>query len=395
MTLARTRTLADLKAVAPAVLARIAQGAAEREATRTMPHAQVREFAAAGLGTWRVPAADGGPDAGMVDVIRFLIDLAEADPNVTQGVRSHLAFVERLRRLPDPELRDRWFPRVLAGDLVGAAGGELGAPQGVMRSRIFRRDGIWRVTGDKFYSTGTLFSEWVAVTALDENGEHVSAVVPTDRPGVELVDDWDGIGQRLTASGSTLFRDVEILPDEFLPSHKTEGTRPPISPFFQLFLASVQVGIARNAVADAVGYAQRKARPIKHSGVASSLEDPYVRHAVGDMAARTYGAEAAVLRAAEAIAATDGVPGHEDQDLVRTASLEVSQAHLVATEAALAVSQALFEVGGASTAQRVHNLDRHWRNSRTVANHNPRAHKAAVVGAWLLSGEEPPTTGFF
>ncbi|SDH40925.1 Acyl-CoA dehydrogenase [Pseudonocardia oroxyli] len=363
-----------------------------------MPYAQVAEFAAAGLGTWRVPASHGGPDGGLVELFRFLIDLAEADPNVAQGLRSHLAFVENLRRSPDPTARTRWFPPILGGALVGAASGEIGAPQGVMRTRL-RRDGDrWRVTGDKFYTTGTLFAELISVTALDEADEFVSFVVPADRAGVERLDDWDGIGQRLTASGSTLFRDVEVFADEFLPSHKSTGKRPKVSPFFQLYLAAVQVGIARNAVADAVEYARRKARPIKHAGVASSLEDPYVRESVGDMAARAYGAEAAVLRAAEAVAAAEADPAAADpgeEDRLRAASLEVSQAHYVATEATLAVAERLFDVGGASTAQRSHNLDRHWRNARTIANHNPRAHKAAVVGGWLLAGEEPPITGFF
>ena len=94
-----------------------------------------------------------------------------------------------------------------------------------------------------------------------------------------------------------------------------------------------------------------------------------MRHAVGDMAARTHAAEAAVLRAAEAVVAAEVAPTRGadsdagEQALLRTASLEVS--------------------------------NRHWRNARTVANHNPRAYKAAVVGGHLLAGEEPPTTGFF
>jgi alkylation response protein AidB-like acyl-CoA dehydrogenase len=394
----RPRTLDDLRTAAPTVLAGIAGGAARREADRTMPYAQFRELAAAGLGTWRVPATHGGPDAGLVELIRFVADLARADPNVAQALRSHLAFVETLRRSSEPAARDRWFPVVLAGDLVGIASGEIGAPQGVLRTRVVRDGDRWRVTGDKFYTTGTLFADWISVSAVDDDGETVGFVVPADRAGIERLDDWDGIGQRLTASGTTRFHDVEVRADEFLPRDRTPGERPKVSPFFQLYLAALQVGIARNAVDDAVDYARRKARPIKHAGVESSLDDPYVRHAVGDMAARTYAAESAVLRAAEVVAAAESDPATPDlgeEARLLTASIEVSQAHYAATEAALSVSETLFDVGGASTAQRSHNLDRHWRNARTVANHNPRAYKAAVVGAYLLAGEEPPTSGFF
>ena len=50
-------------------------------------------------------------------------------------------------------------------------------------------------------------------------------------------------------------------------------------------------------------------------------------------------------------------------------------------------AQQLFEAGGASMTARTHNFDRHWRNLRTIFNHNPLLHKARVVGAYHLTGE--------
>lgn len=35
-------------------------------------------------------------------------------------------------------------------------------------------------------------------------------------------------------------------------------------------------------------------------------------------------------------------------------------------------------------------LDRHWRNARTVATHNPLVYKAKVIGDWAINGTEPP-----
>jgi hypothetical protein len=37
----------------------------------------------------------------------------------------------------------------------------------------------------------------------------------------------------------------------------------------------------------------------------------------------------------------------------------------------LAETTELFEVGGASAVGTGHALDRHWRNVRTIASHNP------------------------
>ena len=45
-------------------------------------------------------------------------------------------------------------------------------------------------------------------------GNDLQVIVPTDRAGVELLDDWDGFGQRTTATGTSRFTDVVVHPDE-------------------------------------------------------------------------------------------------------------------------------------------------------------------------------------
>lgn len=395
--LAAPTSAADLRAAARTVLPTIAAEAADRELVRRMPYPEVRRIFAEGLGTWRVPARYGGPDATVRELIGFVIDLATADANIAQAVRSHFAFVEQLRRSTDDGHRARWFARVLEGDVFGLASGETGGVQGQISTRVTQTTDGWRVNGVKYYCTGTLFADWISVRVVDEADQPRGFVVPADREGIERIDDWDGIGQRLTASGTTRFTDVAVHDDEFIEVDPHVGTRPPISPFFQLFLAAIEVGIGRNALADAVSYARNKARPIKHSGVSRSVDDPYVRLAVGETAAHVYAAESAVLRAAETIDHVDDIANGSDaeQEALLEASVTVARAQFFAVEAALNAGEQLFDVGGASTTARSHNLDRHWRNARTVANHNPRAYKASVVGAYLLDDVEPPTSGFF
>ena len=43
----------------------------------------------------------------------------------------------------------------------------------------------------------------------------------------------------------------------------------------------------------------------------------------------------------------------------------------------------LFRSSATSTATR---LDRHWRNARTVASHNPTKYRARSVGDYLING---------
>ena len=52
----------------------------------------------------------------------------------------------------------------------------------------------------------------------------------------------------------------------------------------------------------------------------------------------------------------------------------------------LGAAQAMFETGGGSATSRTLNFDRHWRNIRTLLNHNPLNQKARVVGDYLVNG---------
>ena len=60
----------------------------------------------------------------------------------------------------------------------GRAGAVERGHQGASRHR-----GVLRLNGYKFYSTGTLFADIIAVSALDADGRDVQAIIPADRPG--------------------------------------------------------------------------------------------------------------------------------------------------------------------------------------------------------------------
>ncbi|MEL7938377.1 MULTISPECIES: acyl-CoA dehydrogenase family protein [Pseudomonas] len=385
--------LAELRRRAVPRLAAIAEGAAERERLRQLPHEQVRALAADRLLCFRIPVEHGGAGASVRDTVQFVIDLAAVDSNVAQSLRPSFAFIEGLLARGDEAEQRRWFPRFLAGEVFGNAGWEVGGANGAVSARL-RRDGeAFRASGSKYYSTGSLYADWVSAVALDEDDRPVSFVVPRDREGLELLDDFDAMGQRLTASGTTRLNDLLVQPGEIRPRVVEEGQRSIVTPFLQLFLGAVEAGIAHNALTDAVAFARDHARPIKHSSAQRSVDDPYVEFAVGEISARALAAEAVILRAAERIdqAWSAGLA----HDAVNPAAVEVAQAQYIAVESALKAAELLFDVGGASTTGRQHNLDRHWRNARTLANHNPRHWKAAVVGAWHLKGSEPPTSGLF
>ncbi|MGE8405523.1 MAG: acyl-CoA dehydrogenase family protein [Pseudomonas sp.] len=389
-------TLEQLTARIERLLPDIGAGAAQRERERQLPYEAVAQIAATGLFAARIPRSHGGAGASVKDVIGLLLRIASVDSNVAQALRPGFGFLEGILASradgADAE-RERWFARYLQGAVVGNAGWEVGGASGTINARIVRDGNHYRASGSKFYSTGALYADWVSAMALDENEQPVTFIIPRDRKGLELLDDFDAMGQRLTASGTTRLHDVVVEPDEICTRIIEDGKRTIVTPFLQLFLAAVEAGIARNALNDAVSFANQHARPIKHSTASRSVDDPYVQFSVGEVSARAFTAEAVVLRAAESIdrAWASGL----DTVLVDQAAVEVAQAQYIAAESALKAAELIFDVGGASTTGRGHNLDRHWRNARTVANHNPRQWKAAVVGAWQLSGTPPPMSGLF
>lgn len=376
------------------LLADIGAGAADRERRDEGPFDQVAAVAAAGLGALSLPVAEGGHGATVREVLGFVIDLAEADPVVAHVLRTHYSQVLRFLVLDDPVVRERWLDEVRAGKVFGNAISETGtvsAGNHDFTTTLAAVDGGWTLSGVKYYSTGTLYSDWISVAARVAGDRVATVIVPVDREGVSVVDDWDGMGQRRTGTGTTRFDRVTVHPEEFLsvrPRHEPRGATD--VPFLQLYLHAVVAGILRSVASDAAGLVRSRTRTFDHAPAPRPVDDPILQETVGRLAATAWIAESAVLCAADAVTAAAA-----DQAAGPAASYAVSavKVHLdrVATDAATA----LFDVGGASASSTAKNLDRHWRNLRTITLHNPASYKATALGRLAISGDPLPVNGYF
>jgi alkylation response protein AidB-like acyl-CoA dehydrogenase len=389
-------TVAGIRASVAPVLARLASTARQREQAREYAFADVRALAEQRLTLVGVPIEDGGAGGSLRDVSDLVIDLARADSNVAQALRGSFLVANGVRTRADYPQRQATVERLLRGDLfAGTANERTGGASGSISTTLRRKGDGYLLDGEKYYSTGGLYAQWFGGTAVDEDGATVRFTVPVDRDGVELLDDFDAVGQRLTASGTTRLvgvavdRDEIVYPDDAAPANPWQGA------FAQLYLSAIEAGIAAAVLDDAMWFARERARPIKHSTADKSVDDPYVRQVVGRIAAHAHAARSAVLVAAEVLDAVETASDDEVRTGGATASITVAQAQIAAVESALKAAELLFDVGGGSATNREYGFDRHWRNARTIANHNPRDWKAAYVGAYHLTGEEPPTTGLF
>ena len=241
----------------------IAQGALAREKNRTLPYEPINWLKQAGFGAVRIPKQYGGSGASIPQLFQLLIELATADANIPQALRGHFAFVEdRLNAAPGP-LRDVWLQRFVNGEIVGNAWTEIGdVTVGNVITKVTRQGDKWRLNGRKYYSTGSIFADWIDVYAQRaDNGADVIAAVRTNQPGIHQSDDWDGFGQRTTGSGTSAFANVVVEPEniiDFAERFKYQTA------FYQLVLLAVQAGIGKAVERDVAEYVRKRKRVFSH-----------------------------------------------------------------------------------------------------------------------------------
>ena len=375
------------------IFARIAEGAVERERSRSLPHEQIKWLKEAGFGAVRVPQAYGGAGASLPQLFQLLIELAEADSSVPQALRGHFAFVEDRLNAHASAPQDKWFKRFVAGELVGNAWTEIGAVKiGEVITRVSQKDGRWVVNGHKYYSTGSIFADWIDLFAQrDDNGRNVIAAVSTHQSGVQQSDDWDGFGQRTTGSGTSVFTDAVVEEENILDFDTRFKYQ---TAFYQLVLIAVLAGSGRAALRDFSREVRQRTRIFSTGNAPRVSQDPQVLQVIGKASAQVYAAEATALRAAipaqRAYEARFGNDAAAEHAANVAAELESAQAQVVIADLALRITTDLFNTLGASATSEKKQLDRHWRNARTAASHNPLIYKERIIGDWEVNGSEPP-----
>jgi alkylation response protein AidB-like acyl-CoA dehydrogenase len=386
------RTRDDILADLPAVVAKVAEGSAERELEGRLPHEIFQFLRSTGLTWLRVPKSLGGPGGSLSDQVEVTCALAAADSGIAHALRGHFGFIESIALDPDGDTSRRFAPEILAGKLFGGAHMEIGTPRPNMIRTTLRKEGDhYRLSGQKYYATGAIYADYTSFSAVDEAGIPTGVMVPADREGVTILDDWDGMGQRLSASGSVHLDNVRIEPSELnaLRSGGSPYARRHNAARAQLHLMAVIAGIVRNVASDAVSFVQEQARSAKHSASETARGDHFVQLAVGEIIAASHTIDTLIAETARRLdlsadAITSGAPNVDE--IVLAAQLANSKGQVVISRLAQQAAQQLFDTGGGSATSRKRNFDRHWRNIRTLCNHNPAALRGRVLGDFYLNG---------
>jgi SfnB family sulfur acquisition oxidoreductase len=368
--------------------------AAERDRHAGLPIDALRIVADHGLLSLTVPEEYGGAGLPLSATVESLRIIAIADPNVGQILQNHYASIGAVEVSDlDHETKKFFENEALEGAQFGTVSAEKGGPNALSNTaRLTRVDehGL-HLNGVKFYSTGIFNARWMTVTTLDPEGERVFAAVRREAEGVRIVDDWTGMGQRTTGSGTTEFRDVRVDAGHVFRVPVPAENLNLVVPFTQALHAALEVGIARAALTDAVSFVRERSRPWIDAEVPSASLDPYVMERVGELSARIEALEALLRTAGDAI---DMLQIGEKTELgLRDAQILVAQTKSLGAAVALDASTELFALCGARSALIENDFDRHWRNSRTHSLHAPVRWTNRHVGNWILNGIAPPQNG--
>ncbi|WP_158846543.1 acyl-CoA dehydrogenase family protein [Saccharothrix deserti] len=257
-------------------------------------------------------------------------------------------------------------------------------------------DGGFEVTGRKTFATGASVADRLVVSATrTDNGDKVTFTLDAKAEGITYAGDWDNIGQRLTASGGVVFDHVHVPADQVLGVHDETNPRLSLAALgFQLVLAQLYVAMAEGALAEAAQYTRTTTRPWFLSGVDTATADPYILGTYGELVSETQAAGFLTDHASDRLhqASERGADLTADERAETAAA--ISSAKVVSTKVANQTTSRVFELCGARATAAGYAFDRFWRNARTLTLHDPVSYKAREVGAYFLTGEHAPFTGY-
>lgn len=375
------------RGIARQVAGTLAADALARDRANAQPFAEVRLLREAGLLDLLAPAEFGGAGGHFETAFEVIRILAAADGSISQLLAYHYINQSSIAFYAPAEAQAAWWRRTveerwLWGDSVNPVDPTL----------VLTREGAgYRLNGAKRFSTGSGVGEVIVVNAqVEGTGELLAFVVPRDAQGLEIVDDWDYLGQRLSASNSLVYRNVRIEPADVLGPVTDEPVSTLLTPGIQLAFANFYVGIAEGALERGKQILLGRKNAWFLSAAETYSQDPVFQRTVGELKARTAAVAALAEKLGRRFDALLSLAGAVTQPQRAELAVAIAELKVVATEAGVEVANRIFEVTGSSSTQSGVGLDLFWRNVRTHSLHDPVDYKKIEVGAYFLRGESQP-----
>lgn len=359
-----------------------------RDQQRILPYEAIEHLSQKGLGGIRIPKRYGGAFVSNKTLAQVFRILSKADSNVGQIPQNQISLLNLIDLMGNEEQKKRVFGEILAGKRLANGGPERQSKDSkTVHTTLIQNGEVWVLNGEKFYSTGSIFADWLAIKALHPEGHVVLVLVDRFTNGIEIEDDWNGFGQRTTASGTIKLNQVHIDPALIFDERLLTQAPNYRGAYSQLMQVAIDVGIAEAAFTDLIS-AVKKARPVIDANVEKASLEHFTIQETGKLQVLLDAAIALLDDAAEYLDELDSQFEVTDAQAAR-ASILVAEAKVYANDAALTISEKLLELGGSRASLSQHNLDQHWRNARVHTLHDPVRWKIHAIGNYYLNGVFP------
>lgn len=359
-----------------------------RDQQRILPYEAIEHLSQKGLGGIRIPKRYGGAFVSNKTLAQVFRILSKADSNVGQIPQNQISLLNLIDLMGNEEQKKRVFGEILAGKRLANGGPERQSKDSkTVHTTLIQNGEVWVLNGEKFYSTGSIFADWLAIKALHPEGHVVLVLVDRFTNGIEIEDDWNGFGQRTTASGTIKLNQVHIDPALIFDERLLTQAPNYRGAYSQLMQVAIDVGIAEAAFTDLIS-AVKKARPVIDANVEKASLEHFTIQETGKLQVLLDAAIALLDDAAEYLDELDSQFEVTDAQAAR-ASILVAEAKVYANDAALTISEKLLELGGSRASLSQHNLDQHWRNARVHTLHDPLRWKIHAIGNYYLNGVFP------
>jgi alkylation response protein AidB-like acyl-CoA dehydrogenase len=266
----------------------------------------VRQMGELGLFGLALPEEYGGSGGDYFTLCVALEELARVDSSVAITLEAGVSLgMMPIYRFGTEEQKQRWLPRLAAGEALGAFGLTEpggGSDAGATRTTARLEDGHWVINGSKAFITnsGTELTELVTVTAVTgtrpDGGKEISAIlVPSGTPGFAVGQRYSKVGWNASDTRELSFSDC-LVPEENLVGERGRGYAQFLSILDEgrIAIAALATGLAQGCVDESVKYArQREAfgTPIAHNQA--------IQFMIADMEVRAETARLAYYHAAE------------------------------------------------------------------------------------------------
>lgn len=378
------------EAIARNVADQLRVDAIERDRANQQPRREVQLLKDSGLLNLLAPTEFGGGGGHWETAFQAIRIISSVDGSIGQLLAYHYINQSGIAFYALPPSQPAWWQATVNGNWLW---GDSVNPVDPTLTLTADGDG-YRLNGLKHFSTGSGVGDVIVFNALVvdgiNEGKIIAFVLETTREGVELLDDWDNLGQRLTGSGSVKNTNVRVNPVDVLGEVTEEPISTLLTPGIQLAFSNFYLGSAEGALERGRQILVERKNSWFLSGVDTYAEDKIFQRAIGELKARTAAVAALaekINRKFDDVAARQGALTSEERWAYAN---EIAELKVVSTEIGLEVSHRIYEVTGASSTKSSVGLDLFWRNVRTHTLHDPVDYKKIEVGAYYLNGDVPP-----